>query len=47
VLAVIKYVLWLGDEGIDTMRTTDIVNRAIDEADFDLEKFPKAPGDGS
>jgi hypothetical protein len=47
VLAVIKYVLWLGDEGMDDVQTADVVNRAVDEADFDLEKFPKVPGDGS
>ena len=47
VLEVIKYVLWLGDEGMDSSQTADVVNRAIDEADFDLEKFPKVPGDGS
>jgi hypothetical protein len=45
VLAVIKYVLWLGDEGIGDVETADVVNRAIDEADFDLDKFPKVPGD--
>lgn len=47
VLAVIKYVLWLGDEGMDDVKTADVVNRAVDEANFDLEKFPKVPGDGS
>jgi hypothetical protein len=47
VLAVIKYVLWLGDEGMDAAQSADVVNRAVDEADFDLEKFPKVPGDGS
>jgi hypothetical protein len=30
-----------------TSRLLMAVNRAVDEADFDLEKFPKIPGDGS
>jgi hypothetical protein len=47
VLAVIKYVLWLGDEGMDAAQSADVVNRAVDEAGFDLERFPKVPGDGS
>lgn len=47
VLAVIKYVLWLGEEGMDDIQTAAVVNRAVDEVDFDLEKFSKVPGDGS
>ena len=42
--AAIRYGLWLYEEGVDWDGVVRIINIAIDEADFDLSKFPICSG---
>lgn len=45
VLAVIKYIAWLDDEGYSSKEGNEIINSAVENADFDFSKFPVCPGD--
>ena len=43
VIATVRYICWLAQEGFSAAETVKIVNSAVDEADFDLAKMPVVP----
>jgi hypothetical protein len=39
-----KYLCWLQEEGFSTKRSLRVIDTALEEADFDLSKFPVCRG---